>query len=36
MLHAKRIEFRLPAGTDVTIEAPIPSSFTAVMAAIRG
>lgn len=36
MLHAKRIEFRLPAGTDVAIEAPIPSSFTAAMTAIRG
>jgi len=36
MLHAKRLEFLLPAGTDVAIEAPIPESFNAVMKAIRG
>ena len=36
MLHAKRIEFRLPAGTDVAIEAPMPYSFSAVRKAIRG
>jgi len=36
MLHAKRLEFLLPAGTDVAIEAPIPESFSAVMKAIRG
>jgi tRNA pseudouridine32 synthase/23S rRNA pseudouridine746 synthase len=36
MLHAKRIEFRLPAGTDVAIEAPTPYSFSVVMKAMRG
>ena len=36
MLHAKRIEFQLPAGTEVAIEAPLPYSFSAVMKAIRG
>jgi len=36
MLHAARLEFRLPAATDVAIEAPIPDSFTAVIKAIRG
>jgi len=36
MLHAKRVDFRLPAGTEVAIEAPIPHSFSAVMKAIRG
>jgi RluA family pseudouridine synthase len=36
MLHAKRLEFLLPAGTDIAIEAPIPESFSAVMKAIRG
>jgi RluA family pseudouridine synthase len=36
MLHAKRLEFRLPAGTEVAIEAPISDSFSAVMKAIRG
>jgi len=34
MLHAKRLEFRLPAGTEVAIEAPIPESFSAVLEAI--
>jgi tRNA pseudouridine32 synthase/23S rRNA pseudouridine746 synthase len=35
MLHAKRIEFRLPAGTGLAIEAPLPASFGAVMEAMR-
>ena len=36
MLHATRIDFRLPSGADVAIEAPIPDSFSAVMKGIRG
>jgi tRNA pseudouridine32 synthase/23S rRNA pseudouridine746 synthase len=36
MLHAKRVDFRLPAGPEVAIEAPIPHSFSAAMKAIRG
>ena len=36
MLHAQRIEFRLPTGMEVAIEAPIPYSFSAVMKAIPG
>ena len=35
MLHAKRLEFWLPAGTEVAIEAPISGSFSAVMMSIR-
>jgi RluA family pseudouridine synthase len=34
MLHAKRLEFQLPAGTEVAIEAPIPESFSAVLEGI--
>jgi tRNA pseudouridine32 synthase/23S rRNA pseudouridine746 synthase len=36
MLHAKRIEFRLPVGTEIAIEAPIPYTFVAVREAMRG
>jgi RluA family pseudouridine synthase len=35
MLHAKRVDFQPPAGPDVTIEAPLPDSFSAVLKAIR-
>ncbi|MSQ48048.1 MAG: RluA family pseudouridine synthase [Deltaproteobacteria bacterium] len=28
MLHVQKIEFRLPSGDDVVIEAPVPDSFT--------
>jgi tRNA pseudouridine32 synthase / 23S rRNA pseudouridine746 synthase len=31
MLHAQRIEFRLPSGNEVMIEAPVPGSFTKVL-----
>ena len=36
MLHAQRIECRFPSGRMVTIEAPIPESFTDVMRMIEG
>lgn len=35
MLHAASVEFRLPSGKLVTIEAPPPPSFEAVLAALR-
>jgi RluA family pseudouridine synthase len=35
MLHARRIEFALPDGGVVTIEAPPPASFTEVLATLR-
>jgi tRNA pseudouridine32 synthase / 23S rRNA pseudouridine746 synthase len=34
MLHAHRIGFKLPTGTDVRIEAPFPQSFMDVLAEI--
>lgn len=35
MLHAQRIEFRLPSGEMMTIEAPVPESFELVLGGIR-
>ena len=35
MLHAQEIAFRLSAGEDITIHAPTPESFNAVIAALR-
>ncbi|HPW18435.1 MAG TPA: RluA family pseudouridine synthase [Candidatus Aminicenantes bacterium] len=35
MLHALAIEFRLPSGETVAVEAPPPPSFEAVLAAFR-
>jgi tRNA pseudouridine32 synthase/23S rRNA pseudouridine746 synthase len=35
MLHALEIEFTLPSGERVTIEAPVPPSFEAVLAGFR-
>jgi len=31
MLHAQGVEFRLPSGNEVMIEAPVPESFTKVL-----
>lgn len=36
MLHARAITFRLPTGEEVTIEAPIPESFTVVIESVHG
>lgn len=30
MLHARKIAFQLPSGADLTVEAPIPGSFTSL------
>ncbi len=35
MLHAQRIEFTLPPGRRVTVEAPVPESFQVVVEAAR-
>ncbi len=35
MLHSLRVTFQLPSGEPVTVEAPIPKSFTAVVDKIR-
>ncbi|MBE0712540.1 MAG: RluA family pseudouridine synthase [Candidatus Aminicenantes bacterium] len=35
MLHAVAIEFALPSGERVTVEAPIPPSFEAVLQSLR-
>ena len=35
MLHALEIEFALPSGGPVKIEAPVPESFSAVLEAVR-
>lgn len=35
MLHAHRIEFRLPLGNEVMIEAPVPESFTKALKMIE-
>jgi RluA family pseudouridine synthase len=35
MLHAQRIAFQLPSGNEVTIEAPVPESFTKVLKMIQ-
>jgi tRNA pseudouridine32 synthase/23S rRNA pseudouridine746 synthase len=35
MLHAQRVEFRLPSGNEITIEAPVPESFTKVLKMIQ-
>lgn len=36
MLHARRIEYRLPSGDLCAVEAPLPESFTDVMRMIEG
>lgn len=35
MLHALEIEFTLPSGEHLKIEAPVPASFTAVLEGLR-
>ena len=35
MLHAQRIEFRLPSDTEVMIKAPVPESFTQVLKMVQ-
>jgi tRNA pseudouridine32 synthase/23S rRNA pseudouridine746 synthase len=35
MLHAHRIEFTLPDGAVITVEAPLPPSFTTLLQALR-
>ncbi len=35
MLHALQVEFVLPSGDRVTVEAPVPSSFEEVLAGLR-
>lgn len=35
MLHAQRIEFRLPSGRMMTLEAPVPESFTTILQTLR-
>jgi len=35
MLHSLQVTFRLPSGAPVTVEAPIPASFTAIVEKIR-
>ena len=35
MLHAQRIEFRLPSDTEVMIKAPVPESFTKALRMIE-
>jgi len=35
MLHALEIEFALPSGEQVKIEAPLPESFSAVLKSVR-
>lgn len=35
MLHAQRVEFRLPSGNEVMIEAPVPKSFTKILQVIQ-
>jgi tRNA pseudouridine32 synthase / 23S rRNA pseudouridine746 synthase len=32
MLHAQRLTIRIPSGEELTLEAPVPESFTAVVA----
>ncbi len=36
MLHARRIEYRLPPGGPCAVEAPLPESFADVMRMIKG
>jgi len=36
MLHAKRLEFQLPDGKTLSVEAPIPPSFTEILNKISG
>jgi RluA family pseudouridine synthase len=36
MLHAHRLTLRLPAGEEITIEAPIPESFSREVERLRG
>ena len=31
MLHAKSLEFQLPGGEEIFVEAPVPSSFTEIL-----
>jgi tRNA pseudouridine32 synthase / 23S rRNA pseudouridine746 synthase len=35
MLHARRLEFRLPSGEESNIEAPVPESFTSMIRILR-
>lgn len=35
MLHAQQLEFELPGGRPLTVSAPIPESFSAVVASVR-
>ena len=35
MLHAQRIEFRLPSGNEVMIEVPVPESFAKILKMIQ-
>ena len=36
MLHAKKLTIRLPSGDELTLEAPVPESFSAVLDAVAG
>jgi tRNA pseudouridine32 synthase/23S rRNA pseudouridine746 synthase len=36
MLHARRLSLHLPSGTRLTIEAPVPESFSRVVQTARG
>lgn len=35
MLHAQRVEFRLPSGNEIMVETPVPESFMRVLKIIR-
>jgi len=36
MLHAQKLAFRLPSGTDLTVEAPFPVILTSICRTLRG
>jgi len=36
MLHARKLTIRPPSGDELTVEAPVPQSFTAVLDAVAG